>query len=103
MLSLPSLVVRFLQHSSVSEYFNDLVNVSKAVVDSGKEVISNPKQTLDNALDDAKQLKEEATTEWNYRKLKNQQGLPFDISYKDAQTPISFRPPKNFVKLTKPH
>ncbi|SUD90598.1 HNH/ENDO VII family nuclease [Psychrobacter phenylpyruvicus] len=67
------------------EHFNDLVNVSKVVVGSGKEIISNPKQTLDNALDGAKQLKEEATTEWNYRKLKNQQGLPFDTSYKDAQ------------------
>ncbi|WP_019673732.1 hypothetical protein [Psychrobacter lutiphocae] len=72
-------------NKSGSEHFNDLVNASKAVVGSGKEAISNPKQTLDNALDGAKQLKEAATTQWNYRKLKNQQGLPFDTSYKDAQ------------------
>jgi len=76
-------------NKSAKEHLNDAITASKNIVETVKgatsNVVNDPNGTWDSAVDKAGQLQEGALTEWNYRKLKRQQVLPYDVTYKDAQ------------------
>ena len=76
-------------NKSTKEHLNDAITVSKDIVKTVKgttsSIINDPNGTWDSVVDKTGQLKEGAQTEWNYRKLKRQQVLPYDVTYKDAQ------------------
>lgn len=76
-------------NKSAKDHLNDAITVSKNIVETVKgatsNVVNDPNGTWDSAVDKAGQSQEGALTEWNYRKLKRQQVLPYDVTYKDAQ------------------